>query len=72
MLRAQAGLNKRKPQRFGMRIGGAALGQGIVEIVEKLELRLWRQGWVIGHIVGGADEAVEGEDRAAPLLAQEP
>ncbi len=55
-----------------MRIGGAAPGERIVKIVEKLQLCFWRQGRVIGHIVGGADEAVEGEDRTAPLFAQEP
>ena len=72
MLRAQAGLGKRKAQRLGVRIGWSAPGERIVEIVEKLKLRLWRQGRVIGDIVRGAHEAIEGEDRTSPLLAEQP
>ena len=68
MLRAQAALGKLKPQRLGLVGRRSTSGQRIVEIVEKLKLRLRRQGRVIGDIVGGAHEAIEGEDRTAPLL----
>jgi hypothetical protein len=72
MLRAQAGLGELKPQGLGFVRRRSAPGERIVEIVEKLELCLRRQGRVIGNIVGRAHEAIEGEDRTPSLLAQEP
>ena len=56
--------------RARLRRPASAPGERIVEIVEKLELRLWRKSRVIGDIVGRAHEAIEGEDRTAPLLAE--
>ena len=72
MFRAQSGLGKLKPQRLGFVRRRPAPGERVVEIVEELELRLWRQRRVIGDIVSRAHEAIEGQDRTAPLLAQEP
>ncbi len=72
MFRAQTGPGKLKPQRFGFVRRRPTSGQRIVEIVEELELRLWRQRRMIGDIVGGTHEAIEGQDGTAPLLAQEP
>ena len=72
MFRAQAGLGEFKPQGLGFVRRRPAPGERVVEIVEKLELRLRRQSRVIGHIVGRTDEAIEGEDRTTPPLAQEP
>ena len=72
MLRAQAGLGKLKPQGLGFVSRRPAPGERVVEIVEKLELRLRRQSRVIGDIVRRTHEAIEGENRTTALLAQEP
>jgi hypothetical protein len=69
MFRAQAGLGELKSQGLGFVRRRPAPGERVVEIVEKLELRLWRQCRVIGDIVGRAHEAIEGENGTAPLLA---
>ena len=72
MLRTQASPGKLKPQRFGFVGRRPAPRERIVEIVEKLELRFWRQSRVIGDIIGRAHEPVEGHDRTPSLLAEQP
>src|ERR1700722_1583029 len=72
MPRAQAALGKRKPQRLGFIGRRSAPGERIVEIVEKLELRLGREGRMIGYVIGRPPEAIEGENGSSALLAQQP
>ena len=47
-------------------VPGTVLGldRRVGEAIEQLDLALGRQGGVIGHVVAGADEVVEGQDRA--------
>ena len=52
-------------ERLGLRIGRAGAGQRIGQAVEERDLALRRQLRVIGNVVAGADEIVEGQDRAA-------
>jgi hypothetical protein len=69
MFRAQASLGELKPQGLGFVSRRPAPRKRIVEIIKKLKLRLWRQSRVIGDIVGRTHEAIEAEDRTAPMLA---
>ena len=72
MLRAQAALGERKPQRLGFIGRRSAPGERIVEIVEKLELCFRGQGRMIRDVVGGAHEAIKRQNWTPPLLAQKP
>ncbi len=69
--RRQAARRQNPPQRLRLGIGGAAPGQGRLQAVQEDELVVCRQSGVIGDVVGGADEAVEGEDRLAMARAHE-
>ncbi len=51
-------------QRLGLGIGRPGARERVGEAIEQLDLALGRQGGVIGHVVAGADEVVEGQDRA--------
>ena len=62
-LRAQG-----ETQRLGLRIVGAA-AQRIGQVVEQRELFVGRESGVVRHVVGRANEAIEGEDdRPAPSV----
>ena len=69
---AKAALGERRLQRLGFRIGGPAAGQRRVEPVEHRELLVRRELRMVGDVVGGAHEAIEGEDRPAMLRLDQP
>ena len=59
-------------QGLGLRVGRPASAERVVETIEQRELLVGRQIGMVGDVVGRSRETIVGEDRRAPLLAQEP
>ena len=72
MPRSEAALGERDAQRLGLRISRSAAAERRFEMVEQRELAVRRQRGMVGDVVGGARETVEGEDGRAIASAEQP